>query len=98
MRMAATVAHGVPAKLDWCFTSIANEFPLLFKEDMLSMRCEKDKESPVPEVLNVCKPGGFAPGPRRLSDAQPVFRDQLLIDRARIFPFRNFADDVKEVP
>lgn len=75
MRMAAPIAHRVAAKFDGRFASIANVFPLLLKEGVLSVRCKQNEEAPVSEVLNVCEPGIFASGPRRLSDTKGVFGD-----------------------
>src|SRR5690242_17218211 len=61
-------------------------------------RSGKQHETPsVADVLHVCEPGGLASGSRRLSNAEPILRDQLLIDGAGIFSLWYLARDVEPI-
>jgi hypothetical protein len=98
MRMARPVADRVAAMFDWHLPSIPDEFPLLFEERMFSWSRKKREGSAVSEVLDVCVPGCFSPGPRRFPDAEAILFDELFIDGTGIFSLWDLAGDIEEVP
>ncbi len=97
MRVPGPVADCITGKLDRNLSYVANELPLLFEEGVPAVRGQEDKPLLKTNVLKVCEPRCFAPGPRRFAYPNTVFLDDPSIDGARIFSLRNFAGDVEEV-
>src|SRR5271166_846358 len=97
MRMTATVANCVAAKLYRRLASISDVVRFFLEEQMTSARCKQYERMAVSKVLYVCKSRRLAPGPCRFADRDAVLRNQLFVGHSWIFSFRNFASDVEDV-
>ena len=95
--MTVTKANRVARKLDRRFPAVSNSFFLFFKELVLTMSREHEKDPAKEDELKIRRAGEFSPGPDELRDADAVFRNQLFCYGLRVLPLRDDPADVEPV-
>ena len=86
---AQTAANRIAVELDRIFPHVAQARRFGGKERMLARRGNQDEEAAVPQVLHVGQAHLLAPTARPFRPRNAVAREELRIDRARIFVVRD---------
>jgi len=94
---ASAVADGVPLKSDRVAAAVADLIPLLLLEGVMPFSSQQQEPVGVADVLHVGQPSLLPVRPLALGPVDPVFLDQLIVDRFTILPFGNPASHVPPV-
>jgi hypothetical protein len=98
VRMARSVADGIPRKFDRHLARITDERSFPLEKCMASVRSYENKDLPVTEVLEVCKTGGLSSRSGSFSNPNPILRNHFRIYSEWVFLERNFSANVEEIP
>ena len=97
LHMIAPEANRVAGKLDRRFPAVPNSRLLLFKELVLTMSREHEKDSAKEDELKIGRAGEFSAGPDELRDSNAVLRNQLFCPGPLVLPLRGDPTDVEPV-